>query len=248
MSKLTTSICLSWALLSTIILSLLPEVHSRRFGTSYYLEDMDEAYYDMGQSMDQGITKVDWQMERKLATKPSKKTKASAGSTGSALNLNEKCTLKFISSANKRRRGSEVVLFSTGEVGYWKIKNPSAPPVLTASYNKALASLSRSIEIEVPSASDSGNDKGVLVYTLTLGAGTVQPLAVLARGKGSVKYYPRGRSFSSDESDDGDGGVDIGSCEMHVKSGRPVMDPQWSRGRRWWWTSKERPGMRTSGL
>jgi len=229
---------LSHAILSFIILSFLQKhADCRRFGTSYYLEDMDEAYYDMGASMGQGITKVDWQMERKLMPKK--------GASAQQPNLNEKCTLKFLSSSNRRRRGSEVVLFSTGEIGYWKIKNPTVSSnVLTTSYNKALSSLNRAIEIEVPS---SDNENGVLVYTLTLGAGTVQPLAVLARGKGSVKYYPKGRSAPGDQGGD-DGAVDIGSCEMHVKSGRPIVDSQFGRGRRWWWTARERPGMKWAGL
>lgn len=241
---------LSHTILSLIILSLFQKhAYCRRFGTSYYLEDMDEAYYDMGASMGQGITKVDWQMERKLMPKKGTTTQQQQP------NLNEKCSLKFLSSSNRRRRGSEVVLFSTGEVGYWKIKNPTVSSnVLTASYNKALASLSRSIEIEVPSSSSSdgdngNNDDGVLVYTLTLGAGTVQPLAVLARGKGSVKYYPKGRSPSAvDQGDDSASAVDIGNCEMHVKSGRPIVDAQFSKGRRWWWTARERPGMKWAGL
>lgn len=238
---------LSHTILWLAILSLFQKhAYCRRFGTSYYLEDMDEAYYDMGASMGQGITKVDWQMDRKLM--PKKRTTTQQQQQP---NLNEKCSLKFLSSSNRRRRGSEVVLFSTGEVGYWKIKNPTVSSnVLTASYNKALASLSRSIEIEVPSSSpsdgnsnnDNDNDEGVLVYTLTLGAGTVQPLAVLARGKGSVKYYPKGRS------DDSASAVDIGNCEMHVKSGRPIVDAQFSKGRRWWWTARERPGMKWAGL
>merc|ERR1711862_961355 len=150
---------ISLAIVSLLSLSLIPcKVYSRRFGTSYYLEDMDEAYYDMGQSMGQGITKVDWQMERKLLSPKAilgKSTKKATDKNNN--NLNEKCTLKFLSSSNRNRRGSEVVIFSTGEIGYWKIKNPAPNAVLLtqASYNKALSSLSRSIEIEVPSSDSS---------------------------------------------------------------------------------------------
>lgn len=148
---------------------------SRRWGNSYWMENLDDAYFDMSKSMGNGVTQVEWQLDRTTSPSPA------APPSG-------KCTLKFLSERDNLR-GTNVAIFSTGETGYWRVKGSSGgAPILNASYDKALSSTARYIEIEVPSK----KNRSVLVYELPMGTGSVQPMAVVGRGTGRVRYYEKG--------------------------------------------------------
>ena len=113
------------------------------------------------------------------------------------------------------------------------------------------------IEIDVPS--DEPGDRSVITYNFPMGTGSIQPLAVVAKGKGSIKYYPNGKSstsllgmsgeeysYESTKSTSLDDVVEVGAASMRIKGGKPLVDPAWAKGRRWFWTPRELCGMKTS--
>lgn len=154
------------------------------------------------------------------------------------------CTLKFLSERGGKA-GSKICLFSTGEVGHWRLMKPrSRIPILNSSYEKALESSSRFVEIEVPS--QNRGDRSLLLYRLFMGTGTVQALAAVSKGKGNILFYPKGRIGGGGE-EDNESNVEIGTVKMQVKGGKPIVDPSWARGRRWFWSSREVKGIRHCG-
>jgi len=148
-----------------------------------------------------------------------------------------------------------VALFSTGEVGMWKIVKPegSQKSITTCSYDEAILASSNCIEIEVPS--NKPGDRSTVVYNFPMGSGSVQALAVISKTKGTVKYYRNGKAspilgYTSQEysvggsgTSGGDDGIEVGSASMHLKAGKPLVDPAWAKGRRWFWTKKVQGGM-----
>ena len=246
--------CIALALLH------LPNQSDAKVGRSYWMEDLDDAYYDMGLGKGLDVTKAEWQVER-IVKNGSKHAKNP--------NLNGKCTVRFLTSKSSTMKGGgNVALFSTGEVGLWRVVQPNmAPPnsqqaqqrksLASCSYDEAVKSSSPSIEIEV--LSDKPGDRSTVVYNFPMGSGSIQPLSVLVKTKGSVKYYPNGKTspvlgmaseeYSVDSGNPGktagggDGGIEVGSASMHIKGGKPLVDPAWAKGRRWFWTKREQSGM-----
>lgn len=229
-------------LLVCMVFALLQHSSDAKMGKSYWMEDLDEAYYDMGFGKGLDVTKTEWQVERVVKN------------GNKAPKLDGMCNIRFLSSKSTMSSGN-VALFSTGEVGIWKIVKPEVEQksITTCSYDEAIIASSNSIEIEVPS--NKPGDRSTVVYNFPMGSGSVQALAVIAKTKGTVKYYANGKAspilgYASEEysvggsgASSGDGGIEVGSASMHLKAGKPLVDPAWAKGRRWFWTKKEQGGM-----
>lgn len=134
------------------------------------------------------------------------------------------------------------------------VGSPQQKQLIHTSYDEALRAYSACIEIEVPS--NNQDDNSLIVYNFPVGAGKVQRLAAVIKTKGSVKYYPKGRASSSDLLSLGGGfgggesdasGIEVGKVSMHIKGGKPIVDPSWAKGRRWFWTRREQGGMKNPG-
>lgn len=242
-----------------VLLSIvcLASFSDAKMGKSYWMEDVGEAYYDMGVGKGLDVTKTEWQIER-VST-----IKSKGGKKKGVPKMDGKCTVRFLSSKDNMETGN-LVLFSTGEIGEWSVKNPiniqqqqqgGGASLVNLSYDNAIRSTTPSIEIEV-SSSDSLKDRSCVVYSFPIGAGSIQPLAVLAKSKGSVKYYPNGRSspligesygVGSGQDYSDAGSIEVGTASMHLKGGKPLVDPAWAKGRRWFWTHREVKGMGKAG-
>jgi len=125
------------------------------------------------------------------------------------------------------------------------------------SYDEAVKAYNACIEIEVPS-NNKKYDNSLIVYNFPVGSGKIQRLAAVIKAKGSVKYYPDGKTSSSDLLSLGGGlsgggggsdasGIEVGRVSMHIKGGKPIVDPSWAKGRRWFWTRREQGGMKHPG-
>lgn len=223
-----------------------------KFGGGANEEEIDDTFYEMTE--DKGgfdITKVEWKLE--MTSVDSKK-----GPKGKS------STVRFL--GGKNPTDGKVALFSTGEVGSWTFIQPNkevsfegtpvTPRLVNTSYDEALKASNINIEIEVPSTQKG--DKSMIVYNFPIGAGNVQSMAAVVRGKGTVKYYPKRKATSDLLSLDGfgddlyaegakDDGIDVGTASMRLKGGKPLVDKSWAKGRRWFWTRREQPGMKHPG-
>lgn len=199
----------------------------------------------LGRGLD--VTKTEWEVKRTTVADDKK-----------GLKLDGTCRIRFITNKDNMA-GGNLALFSTGEVGMWKVVKPdtttNSNSIDNTSYDDAVKASSSCIEIEVPST--KRGDRSMLVYNFPMGTGSIQPLAVLVKTKGSVKYYPNGRSspilsrsyeeYGDDANSNADGGMEVGIASMHLKGGKPLVDPSWAKGRRWFWTKREQAGMTNPG-
>lgn len=220
--------------LSLSILFIIIQSVAGRWGSSFYMENLDDAYFDMSKGMGNGVTKVDWEVDRQTTISTRKKTSKIDLPSG-------KCQLQFLSKRDPIRNANKAV-FSSGEVGYWKLKQspPAEKSLLESSYEEAVESCTRRIEIEVPSR----KDRSMIVYDLPVGTGNVQPLAVVSQGKGSVKYYESASRLQDEMGKDL--GIKVGSVLMRAKSGQSIVDPNWGRKcKTWFWGPREQRGMKS---
>lgn len=218
-----------------------------KFASDVYYEDAATEFYDYAE--EQGgpdITTQEWSLER-FSIDRKKGLK------------NGSCTVRFLDA------GKKVALFSTGEVGTWNLLPPNreGPPSETpvtprfenTSYEDAVKAFNSCIEIEVPSKKKG--DDSVLVYSFPLGTGNIQSMASVVKGEGKVKYFAGRKVSSGGLSLDGygglgastvdDEGIEVGTASMRLKSGKPIVDSSWAKGRRWFWTRREQRGMKNPG-
>jgi len=261
-----------WNSLICIMVTLFVHPSNAKVGGGFYMENMDDAFFKMGMGRGLDVTKTEWKVERNILNNQAAKEHKDLKGT---------CTIRFIDSKNTGSLSKNIALFSTGEVGEWKVVSPQkGKPFTSCSYEDAVKSTLSALEIEVKSSSknkgnsksqgggDDTSNKSSIVYHFPITGGALQPVAVLAKTAGSVKYYPNGRSLSSgfeeyelsstttgagsgptarsSATSSVDGGIDIASASMHVKAGKPLVDSQWAKGRRWFWTRREQGGMGNS--
>mmetsp|Transcript_46412 Transcript_46412/g.68557 ORF Transcript_46412/g.68557 Transcript_46412/m.68557 type:complete len:271 (+) Transcript_46412:77-889(+) len=242
-----------------VLLSIPKQTFARRRGGSYTGGAGD--WYEGGlPSVEEMLTspQMEWKMERSVGNHGTKNKGAKGEMDGTT-------TLKFTQIKDELRPSKQIVLFSTGERGYWRVVKPrdgvekkksrlpdsngSAKSGVITPYEDAIGNdpKSRTLEIEVM-GNRQDTDGPVLLYTIPIGYGRVQPTAVINDVRGLVRLLPGsvtqsvGRFHEYVENTDlmNSEGQKVGFASLTLPRGPGVVDSSWARGRQWFYKGRSR--------
>ena len=115
---------------------------------------------------------------------------------------------------------------------FWRQQPPGlttqlkASELLEVSYDEAARSRLSMVEFEIqlpPLSKASKKQLPSVVYSVAIEPGTMNPKAIIPRGAGRVKVYPKGR----DNSDP----IEAGTANVGLAMRAGLVDPSWAKGR-----------------
>lgn len=133
--------------------------------------------------------------------------------------------------------------FSSGETGTWTVRNRAFPQrsKFSAPSNRVIdeyayerfMEMGPVLEIEVLDKEKKSIQKGkstpVIVYSIPLRRVEFQKSKIRSASQGLIRWKPARKAKSS---------AIVGLAGFHSKSGPNIVDPRWSRGRKWYWSRK----------
>lgn len=111
--------------------------------------------------------------------------------------------------------------------------------LLTKSYEDNSSKLYPShfvLEVFLPKTRACKGGNPLITYSIPFGPGTTSPQSKVAQANGVVTVYPNGRKRKG--SRDVNDGIEVGKTSFHLNSGAGLVDPAWSRGRKFFWKGR----------
>lgn len=90
------------------------------------------------------------------------------------------------------------------------------------------------LEVFLPKTRACKGGNPLVTYSIPMGAGTTSPKARVSQSNGKITVYPNGRKRKGGDSD----AIEVGSTGLHLRSGPPLIDPSWSKGRKYFWKGR----------
>lgn len=139
---------------------------------------------------------------------------------------------------NRSKMRSVWYISSDRAVSQASVARQKTEDLLTKSYDENTSHFHPShfvLEVFLPKTRACKGGNPLIRYSIPMGAGTTSPKSRVSQSNGVVTIFPTGRKRNEGEPNDA---IEVGSTSLHLSVGPSLIDPSWSKGRKYFWNGR----------